>query len=76
MADTIPDVSRAARQQRQDDWEAGVAWCHSERLIKRATALSDGRTPYGQFLFFQGIADALIAHGREVAGLDRKVGRA
>lgn len=75
MAETMPDIAPGARQQRQDDWQAGVDWCASERLTKRALAACAERTPYGQYLFLQGIANTLTAAGRDVAGLDRKAGR-
>ncbi len=76
MAETMPDISPTARQQRQDDWQAGTDWCARERLTKRALAACTERTPYGQHLFMQGIANTLTAAGRDAADLDRKAGRA
>ncbi len=74
MAETIPDISRAARARRQDDWQAGTDWCARERLTKRALAACAERTPYGQHLFLQGVAQTLTAAGRDVAGLDTRKG--
>jgi hypothetical protein len=72
---TIPDISRAARQRRQEAWERGAAWCQGEHLVKRALAAvqeTQWASEEEQYLFLLGIANTLTAAGRDIAGIDRR----
>jgi len=71
MAETaIPNMTRAARDRREADWQAGVDWCGSEHLVKRAVAAAGARDDEGRYLFLQGVAQTLLATGRDIAGID------
>lgn len=75
MTDTIPDVSRAARQRRQEAWARGAAWCADQHLVPRALAAAQQAqwaSEEEQYLFLLGIANTLTAAGRDIAGLDRR----
>lgn len=67
---TVPDISRAARGQRQAAWQSGVDWCNEQHLVRRALAACPCDDPYDQHLYLQGIANELTAAGRKIAGLN------
>ena len=69
--DTIPGVSRAARQRRQEAWERGAAWYAADHTLKRALADATDLDEYERYLFLLGIAQTLTAAARDIAGIDR-----
>lgn len=72
MIDEALDMNRAKRKERQQSWEAGVAWCGEDRLIARALAAAGERDAEGQYLFLLGVAQTLSAAGRDIAGIDTR----
>ncbi len=72
MAETIPDISRAARAARQAAWQAGWDWAGHERLVKAALGACDGLDDAGRYLFLIGVANALTSAARDLAGLDER----
>ena len=65
-------MTREGRQAREAAHQAGVAWCASERLVRRALEACDAEDDYGRYLFLQGIANILTAEGRRIAGIDQR----